>query len=103
MKKLAIILMMLMHTCLFADVWQIKVKSDGVWKTQTVSKAEFIQIHDSYKSKILSVYTTTETTANIKNFSKAVHYEISVATLPGVDRVKLIHYYQKKENNTNHE
>lgn len=97
MKKLAIIFMMLCASYLFADVWQLKVKSNGQWKTQTISKAEFIQIHDTYKSKILSVNETTDSNVNIKNYSKTVSYELSAATFPGVERVKLIHYYQKKE------
>ena len=95
MKKLAIILMMLCASYLFADVWQLKVKANGEWKTQTISKEEFVQLLD--RSKILSVNETSESNAKIKNYSKTVSYEISVANLTNAERVKLVHYYQRGE------
>lgn len=95
MKKLTLIAIMMLFTShLFADIWQIKVKSNGKWKTQSVSKEEFVQLLDN--SKILSVNETLESNTKIKNYSKTVSYEISVATLHGVERAKLVHYYQKR-------
>ena len=91
----ALFILFSVFTTLSADVWQIKAKSNGVWKTQTISKEEFVQLLDN--SKIISVNETTESNAKIKNYSKTVSYEISVANLTNAERVKLIHYYQKKE------
>lgn len=95
MKRLIILLLMLFTSYLFADVWQIKAKANGTWRTQTISKEEFVQLLDN--SKILSVTESSDSNAKIKNYSKTVSYEISTTNLTNAERVKLVHYYQRGE------
>ena len=96
MKRLAIILMMLFTSYLFADVWQIKAKSNGKWNTQSVSKEDFVQLLS--EATIIRTDETNKAVSFIPNYDKTVSYEVSISKLgENVERVKLIHYYQKKE------
>ena len=98
MKRLIInaLLVLFATFTLSADVWQIKAKSNGKWNTQSVSKEEFVQLLN--EATILKTDETNKAVSFIPNYDKTVSYEVSISKLgENVERVKLIHYHQKKE------
>lgn len=92
----ALFILFSVFTTLSADVWQIKAKSNGKWNTQTISKEDFVQLLS--EATIIRTDETNKAVSFIPNYDKTVSYEVSISKLgENVERVKLIHYYQRKE------